>query len=105
MIEQILTDYVKFIRSFEVLLKDKYKQNINPCSFSRTFFERVGSIDGIKYWFHGSGCTAEKDEVIYAYDIGGNEIEFSQWKFSEFIRTHSDYQKLNYSPEFIENTK
>lgn len=102
MIEQILTDYVKFIRSFEVLLKDKYKQNINPCSFSRTFFERVGSIDGIKYWFHGSGCTAEKDEVIYAYDIGGNEIEFSQWKFSEFIRTHSDYQKLNYRPEFIE---
>lgn len=102
MIEQILTDYIKFIRNFEVLLKDKYKQDINPCSFSHTFFERIGSIDGIEYWFHGSGCTAEKDGVIYAYDIGGNEIEFSQWKFSEFIRTHPEYRKLNYSPEFIE---
>lgn len=102
MIEKILTDYVKFIRSFETLLKDKYKQDINPCSFSRAFFERKGTIKGIEYWFHGAGCTAEKDGVIYDYDIGVNEIQFSQWKFSELIRTHPDYQKLNYSPEFVE---
>lgn len=102
MIEKILTDYVKFIRNFEVLLKDKYKQEINPCSFSHTFFERKGTIGGIEYWFHGSGCTAEKDGVIYAYNIGGNEIQFSQWKFSEFIRNHPEYKKLNYNPEFIE---
>jgi hypothetical protein len=102
MIEEILTDYINFIRHFEALLKNKYKQDINPCSFSHTFFKRVGTIDEIEYWFHGSGCTAKKDGVIYAYDIGGNEIEFSQWKFSEFIRTHPDYQKLNYSAEFIE---
>jgi len=102
MIEKILTDYIKFIRSFETLLKNKYKQDINPCSFSRTFFERKGTIDGIEYWFHGSGCTAQKDGVIYAYDIAINEIEFSQWEFSELIRTHPEYQKLNCSPEFIE---
>jgi len=102
MIEKILTDYIIFIRSFEALLKKKYKQNINPCSFSHTFFERKGTIEGIDYWFHGGGCTAEKDEVIYAYDIAVNEIEFSQWKFTEFIRTHPEYKKLNYSPEFIE---
>lgn len=105
MIEKILTDYVKFIRSFEILLKDKYKQDINPCSFSRTFFERKGTIDGIEYWFHGTGCTAEKDGVIYAYDISifeGNQINFSQWEFSEFIKTHPEYQKLNYTPEFVE---
>ncbi|MFH7002163.1 DUF6896 domain-containing protein [Flavobacterium bizetiae] len=102
MIEKILIEYVKFIRSFENLLKDKYKQDINPCSFSRDFFERKGIIEGIEYWFHGGGCTAEKDGVIYAYDIGVNEIQFSQWKFSELIRTHPDYQKLNYSPEFVE---
>ncbi|WP_426486063.1 DUF6896 domain-containing protein [Flavobacterium sp. 2] len=102
MIEKILTDYITFIRSFEALLKDKYKQEINPCSFSSDFFERKGTINGIEYWFHGSGCTAKKDGVIYEYDITINEIKFSQWKFSEFIQTHPEYQKLNYSPNYIE---
>lgn len=102
MIEKILIDYIAFIRSFEALLKDKYKQEINPCSFSITFFKRVGSIDGIEYYFHGSGCTAKKDGIIYEYDIAINEITFSQWKFSEFIRTHPEYQKLNYSAFHIE---
>lgn len=102
MIEEILTNYINFIRHFETLLKAKYNQDINPCSFSHTYFERKGSIDGIEYWFHGSGCTAEKNGVIYAYDITVNEIKFSQWKFSEFIRTHPEYQKLNYSDEFVE---
>ena len=102
MIKEILTDYINFIRAFETLLKDKYKMNINPCSFSVTFFDRKGTINGIEYWFHGSGCTAQKDGVIYEYDIAVNEIQFSQWKFSEFIRTHSDYQKLNYTAEYIE---
>jgi hypothetical protein len=102
MIEELLTDYINFIRTFETLLKNKYEQDINPCSFSYTIFERKGTIDGIKYWFHGSGCTAEKDGVIYDYDISINEIQFSQWKFSEFIRTHPEYQKLNYSADYIE---
>lgn len=102
MIQEILINYINFIRAFEELLKDKYKKDINPCSFSQTFFERKGIIDGIDYWFHGSGCTAEKDGVIYAYDIAVNEIQFSQWEFSELIRTHPQYQQLNYTPEFIE---
>ncbi|MCP2027366.1 hypothetical protein L1276_002523 [Flavobacterium sp. HSC-32F16] len=102
MIEKILTDYITFIRSFEALLKDKYKQDINPCSFSRTFFERLGSINGIEYYFHGSGCTAKKDEIIYTYDISINEITFTQWDLTELIRTHPEYQRLNYSAEFIE---
>ncbi|MBS7255821.1 DUF6896 domain-containing protein [Flavobacterium branchiicola] len=102
MIEKILKDYITFIRSFEALLKDKYQQDINPCSFSRTFFERIGSIDGIEYYFHGSGCTAKKDSVSYEYDITVDEIKFSQWKFSEFIRTHPEYQKLNYTEDYIE---
>ena len=102
MIEKILTDYITFIRRFEALLKDKYKQNINPCSFSRTFFERIGSIDGIEYYFHGSGCTVKKDSVIYTYDISINEITFTQWDLTELIRTHPEYQKLNYSEDYIE---
>ncbi|WP_281631668.1 DUF6896 domain-containing protein [Flavobacterium luteolum] len=105
MIEKILTDYITFIRSFEALLKDKYQKDINPCSFSITFFERVGSIEGIEYYFHGSGCTAKKDGVIYAYDISIFEkdiIEFTQWEITEFIKTHPEYQKLNYSEDYIE---
>ncbi|WP_374175342.1 hypothetical protein [Flavobacterium tructae] len=102
MIEKIVAEYISFIRTFETLLKKKYKQDINPCSFSSSFFERKGTIEGIEYWFHGSGCTAKKDGVIYDYDISINEITFSQWKFSEFVRTHPEYQKLNYSPEYIE---
>lgn len=105
MIEKILTDYVTFIRNFEALLKDKYKQDINPCSFSISFFERKGTINGIEYWFHGTGCTAEKEGVIYAYDISLFEkdtIEFSKWKLTELIRTHLEYQKLNYSEDYIE---
>jgi len=102
MIEKILSEYISFIRSFETLLKKKYNSDKNPCSFSNTFFERKGTIDGIEYWFHGSGCTAKKDGVIYEYDISINEINFSQWKFTEFIRTHPEYKKLNYSPEFID---
>ena len=102
MIEEILKNYINFIRHFETLLKKKYKQDINPCSFSHTFFNRKDTIEGIEYWFHGSGCTAEKNGVIYAYDITVNEIKFSQWKFSEFIRTHPEYQKLNYTTEFVE---
>ncbi|KAF2516771.1 hypothetical protein EYY60_00925 [Flavobacterium zhairuonense] len=105
MIEKILSDYVAFIRNFEALLKDKHKQDINPCSFSISFFERKGTIEGIEYWFHGTGCTAEKDGVIYAYDISLFEkdiIEFSQWKLTELIRTHPEYQKLNYSEDYIE---
>jgi len=102
MIEEILTDYINFIRAFETLLKAKYKQDRNPCSFSSAFFERKGTIDAIDYWFHGSGCTAEKDGVIYDFDIDINEIKFSQWKFSELIRTHPEFQKLNYSADFIE---
>jgi len=102
MIEEILTNYINFIRHFETLLKNKYNQDINPCSFSHTYFERKGTIEGIEYWFHGSGCTAQKDGVIYEYDITVNEIKFSQWKFSEFIRTHPEYQKLNYISEFVE---
>lgn len=102
MIEKILTDYICFIRGFETLLKKKYNSDKNPCSFSITFFERKGTIEGIDYTFHGSGCTAEKDGIIYEYDITINEIKFSQWKFSEFIRTHPEYQKLNYSDEYID---
>ncbi|WP_409415977.1 DUF6896 domain-containing protein [Flavobacterium sp. PS2] len=102
MIEEILIEYINFIRTFEALLKNKYKMDVNPCSFSGLGFERKGTIDGIEYWFHGSGCTVEKDGVIYEYDISINEIQFSQWKFSEFIRTHSNYQKLNYSADYID---
>ena len=77
--ENILREYVGFIRAFENSLKIKYNTSKNPCTIAGSVFERKGTINGIDYWFHGSGCTAEKDSVIYAYDISAfveNEIEF-----------------------------
>lgn len=104
--EEILKEYVSFIRAFESSLKVKHNTNQNPCAVAGNLFERKGTIEGINYWFHGTGCTAEKDSVIYAYDISifvENEIEFSLWKFSELIRTHPKYSLLKYSSEDIEN--
>lgn len=104
--EEILTEYVDFIRSFENSLKIKYNMNKNPCAVAGKLFERKGIIDGIDYWFHGTGCTAEKDGIIYAYDISifiEDQIEFSLWEISEFIRTHPKYSLFKYSSEDIEN--
>jgi len=104
--ENILKVYVDFIRAFENSLKIKYNISKNPCTIAGSLFERKGTINGIEYWFHGTGCTAEKDGVIYAYDISifvDDEIQFSLWEFSEFIRTHPTYSLLKYSSEDIEN--
>lgn len=103
--EEILNEYVAFIRTFENSLKIKYDMNENPCKVVGKLFERKGTINGIDYWFHGTGCTAEKDNIVYAYDISiyvKDEIEFSLWEFSEFLRTHPTHSKLNYSSEDIE---
>ncbi|WP_409417858.1 DUF6896 domain-containing protein [Flavobacterium sp. PS2] len=104
--KQILIDYVVFIRGFENSLKIKYNIDRNPCEVAGYLFEKKGVIDDIEYRFHGTGCTAEKDGVTYAYDISifvKDEIEFSLWEFSEFIKTHPDYSKLNYDSVYIEN--
>ncbi|WP_394776011.1 DUF6896 domain-containing protein [Flavobacterium sp.] len=103
--EKILNEYINFIRIFENSLKFKYNTTRNPCEIAGSLFERKGTINEVSYWFHGTGCTAEKDGVIYDYDISifiDNEINFSLYKFSEFIRTHPKYSKLNYTPENIE---
>jgi hypothetical protein len=102
---KILYEYIEFIRAFEKSLKVKYITKKNPCLVAGILFERIGTINEIEYRFHGTGCTAEKDGVIYTYDISifqNDEIHFSLWKISEFIRTHPIYSKLNYNQEFIE---
>lgn len=103
--EEILKEYISHIRVFENLIKKKYNLNKSPCIGMTSTFEKRGDIDGFVYWFHGTGCTVEKKGVIYAYDISifvKDEIEFSLWEFSEFIRTHPDYGKLNYDSNYIE---
>lgn len=104
--KNILNEYINFIRIFENSLKVKYNTTKSPCEIAGSIFERKGVINEITYWFHGTGCTAEKEGVIYAYDISiftDNEINFSLWKFSEFIRTHPEYSKLKYTSENIED--
>jgi len=101
-----LNEYVGFIRKFESLLKIRYNIERNPCQAAGVLFDRAGTINGIKYRFHGTGCTIEKDNVFYRYDISifeKDEIQFSLWKFSEFIRTHAVYGNYGYTEELIEN--
>ncbi|MBE8726457.1 DUF6896 domain-containing protein [Flavobacterium hungaricum] len=104
--ENILNQYINFIRYFENSLKIKYNTKRNPCEIAGSLFDRKGFINGINYWFHGTGCTAENNGIIYEYNISifkDNEINFTLWKFSEFIRTHPEYSKLNYSMDNIED--
>ncbi|WP_343587648.1 hypothetical protein [Flavobacterium sp.] len=104
--KKILYEYTGFIRSFEKLLKDKYNTEKNPCHVAGILFDRIGCIDGIHYFFHGTGCTAEKDRVTYRYDISifrKDEIEFTLWELLEFIRTHKIYSIINYDSAFIES--
>jgi hypothetical protein len=106
LMKKILHDYIRFIRTFEDLLKEKYNFHENPCQVAGMIFERIGSINGIEYWFHGTGCTAKLNNVIYRYDISlfeKDEIHFSIWEFQEFLRTHEIYSKANYSSEFVES--
>ena len=103
--EKILNEYIDFIRNFENSMKIKYKTNKNPCLVAGDLFDGKGNLDGFDYWFHGTGCTVEKDGVMIEYDISpfvDDEINFSLWKFSEFIHTNPNYSKLNYYSDYIE---
>lgn len=103
--EKILNEYVSFIKNFELLLKKKYDFDKNPVLVAGTLFERAGRISEIDYRFHGTGCTFQLNGITCAYDISifEDEIQFSLWEFSEFIKTHPNFSKNNYSSEFIEN--
>ena len=99
-IKKILEDYIQFIRDFETLMIEEYKLEQNPFFKAGILFDRKGNIDGYQYSYHGAGCKLEKEGIICEYDFAplrGKEIEFSLWKFSEFIRTHPDYKDFNIS--------
>lgn len=99
-IKKILEDYIQFIRNFEKLMIEEYKLKQNPFFNAGILFDRKGHINGYQYSYHGAGCTLQKDGIICEYDfvpLKGKEIEFSLWKFSEFIRTHPDYKDYNIS--------
>lgn len=103
--EEIVNNYVSFIKEFEAVLKRKYSFKENPRHFAGRLFDKKGAIDNYKYQFHGAGCRIEKDDVICEYDSifsEGNEIDFSLWKITTFIETHPKYKILNLSSEYIE---
>lgn len=100
-----LKEYVQMIKDFEQKMSLKYNLSENPWCKAGILFERVGSIDGYDYYFHGAGCTLEKKGVICEYDVNllkEKQIEFSLWKFSEFIRTHPDYKEREYDLKTID---
>ena len=103
--EKILQDYIGFIKKFENLMIDKYQLKENPFYKAGVLFKKNGVIGEYNYFYHGAGCRLEKKGVICEYDISnfkGKEIEFSLWKFYEFIRTNNSYKEMNYSQEYIE---
>jgi len=101
--EKVLNEYLTFIRKFELLLKTEYGFAENPILVAGNLFERVGKISEIDYRFHGTGCTFQLDGIICSYDVSifeKDEIQFSLWEISEFIRTHPTF--CNYKSEEIE---
>lgn len=95
MIENILLDYIKFIKTFEDLIRSEYQlshdQRIMP-RMDHPYGKR-GKIKDYTYWFHGSGCCLEKDNIICEYDYSpDNTIIFSLWKFKQFVITHPQYK-------------
>ena len=103
--EEIVKEYVFKIQYFEKLIKTKYNLKLNPCLIKDFSFEKKGIIQNFEYRFHGNGCTFKEDNVVYAYDISifvANEIEFTLWEFSEFLRTHHKYKLYNFNSEYIE---
>ena len=102
--EEIINTYKSFIKDFEKKMITKYNLKENPFCKAGVLFDRKGFFEGYNYSYHGAGCRLEKDGIICEYDVTpfeGNEIEFSLWKFSEFIRTHPKYKNSIYNNEKI----
>jgi hypothetical protein len=86
--EEILEKYVQMIKDFEQKMILKYDLNENPWCKSGILFDRKDAIEEYNYYFHGTGCTLEKNGIICEYDVTllkDKQIKFSLWKFSEFV--------------------
>jgi len=104
MVEQILNDYIFFIKNFEKVIREKYdiKKSDRILSGIGVYFQREGEIDEYKYRFHGAGCCIEKDGITCDYDYSVNNISLSLWKFKQFIMTHPKYKNGNLSDNYLE---
>jgi len=89
-IENIIIDYVKFIKEFESLLGE--------LDFDSTkIYDESGVIGHYRYQYHGAGCRLEKNGIICEYDFlpkNNYPIKFSSWKLFEFIRTNNKWNSL-----------
>ncbi|MFP3591742.1 DUF6896 domain-containing protein [Chryseobacterium sp. SIMBA_038] len=105
MIENILLDYIKFIKTFEDLIRSEYQlsydQRIMP-GMDHPYGKR-GKIKDYTYWFHGSGCSLEKDNVECHYDYSpSNNIIFTLWDFKQFITSHPQYKSEELTDKHLE---
>lgn len=102
--EEILNDYIAFIKTFENKMIVKYNLEKNPWNVRRVF-DRKGVIDEYHYTYHGVGCRLESEGIICEYDVApldGKEIKFDSWNFWEFANTYPKYKPLQYTIEYIE---
>ncbi|MCS3867785.1 hypothetical protein J3D55_000701 [Chryseobacterium ginsenosidimutans] len=91
MIEIIISDYINYIKDFEILIREKHHLNENERTVAGigTRFERKGIVGEYNYWFHGSGCSLEINETECHYNYFINNITFSIWNFRQFIVIHT----------------
>ncbi|MFK6999645.1 hypothetical protein V3468_00015 [Flavobacterium oreochromis] len=102
--KEILDDYVQMIRDFEQKLMAKYQLRINPWRKAGVLFDKIGFINEYSYYYHGSGCTLKKDNILCEYDVTlltRNEIKFSLWKFFQFVNSHPIHKKKCYDMEYV----
>jgi hypothetical protein len=104
MIEIILSDYINYIKDFEILIREKHHLNENERTVAGigTRFERKGIVGEYNYWFHGSGCSLEINETECHYNYFINNITFSIWNFRQFIVTHPKYKNLYLTEKHLE---
>ncbi|MET3535469.1 DUF6896 domain-containing protein [Chryseobacterium limigenitum] len=104
MIENILLDYIVFIKTFEDLIRSEYQLSHDQriTSGINFYFQRESEIDNYKYRFHGAGCRLEKGDIICEYNYYINDITFTLWAIKQFIITNSKYQNESLSDKCLE---
>lgn len=104
MIKQILDDHFTFIQNFINLINQKYNigNNKNILTLKGNDFQREGNIEDYTYYFHGTGCSLKKDNIICEYDYYGNNVTFTLWDLKQFISTNPKYKNENFSDKYLE---
>ncbi|WGH75938.1 hypothetical protein P8625_01865 [Tenacibaculum tangerinum] len=96
--EEIIRNYILFIKKFEGVFNEKYNIVNGLWSDIDKSVSRKGNIGDYKYNFHGRGCRIEYNNIICEYDSGFIDkatINFSVWKLFKFIETNPNLSNMS----------